>query len=482
MTNWTETALHALIRSLNPVPQELNEIDWKSGFSDKSTRLAQHISAFANHPNGGFLAYGINDDGTSSPLDKDGMDEVVKKIGNIARNNLAQPIGIEHAVLNYGDKPILFIYIPESAEKPVYLRGRDIFDSYKRSAGQTVKLSKQEVKHLISVSTGIDFESQTALANVNDDDVLKFIDYDSYFSLQDKRLSDTKTGTLQTLASEELIKKDKEFWDILNLGGILFAKDLNNFKELKRKSVRVIIYKESSRINAIKEQEGIKGYASGFEGLIGYIMDQLPTNEVIENALRKQVKLYPEVSIREFVANALIHQDFSLTGSGVLIEIFPERIEITNSGIPLVDINRFIDTAPKSRNEKLASLMRRLNICEERGSGIDRAISAIEVFQLPAPKIIKGDDYTRVIIYAPIPLAKMSNEDRIRACYQHTCLHYVNNQPVNNQSIRKRFNISKNNTSFASKIIADTHSTGLIKSSDPDSASKKFASYIPYWA
>ena len=335
---------------------------------------------------------------------------------------------------------------------------------------------------MIAISTGFEFESQTALDNVSSDDVLKLIDYDSYFTLQERRLPDTKTGILDILASDDLIKQTQGGWEILNLGAILFAKDLKNFKALKRKAIRVIVYNESSRINALKEQEGGKGYGSGFEDLISYIMDQLQSNEVIENALRKKVKVYPEKAIREFVANSIIHQDFSVTGSGVMIEIFSDRIEITNPGVPLVDVNRFIDSPPKSRNESLASLMRRLNICEERGSGIDRAIEAIEIFQLPAPKFIRGDDFTRIILFAPIPLSRMNNEDRIRACYQHTCLHYVNNQPVNNQSVRKRFNISKNNVSYASKIIADTIDAGLIKPSDPTSASKKFATYIPYWA
>ncbi|MDE7420481.1 MAG: hypothetical protein K2N35_09755 [Muribaculaceae bacterium] len=49
MSNWKEKALDALHRSLYPVPLELNEIDWKSGLSDKIDRLAQHICAFANH-------------------------------------------------------------------------------------------------------------------------------------------------------------------------------------------------------------------------------------------------------------------------------------------------------------------------------------------------------------------------------------------------------------------------------------------------
>lgn len=483
MNNWIDTARQILQRSLKPVPQELNEIDWKSDLSDKSERIAQHISAFSNTPNGGYLAFGIDDNGIPFSLTKEKMDEIVKRISNIARNNLAQPIAIEHESIEFEGKSILIVYIPEHQEKPVYLRGKDMYESYKRSGAQTIKISKIEVKHLISISNGMDFESQAAIRDQSDDEVIKLLDFDSYFTLQEKRLPDTKSNILQVLSNEDLIKTSKQLnWDILNLGAILFSRDLRKFPELKRKALRVIIYKDGSRINAIKEQEGIKGYATGFEGLFSYIMDQLPTNEIIENALRRNVKVYPEVAIREFVANALIHQDFTISGTGVMIEIFNDRLEITNPGVPLVDVNRFIDTAPKSRNEKLASLMRRLNICEERGSGIDRAINAIETFQLPGPKIDKGDDYTRITLYMPRNLSSMSPEDRIRACYQHTCLQYVSNQLANNQSVRQRFNISKNNTSMASKIIAETLESGYIKPSNPENISKKFASYIPFWA
>lgn len=483
MNDWIETARQILHRSLKPVPQELNEIDWKTDISNKPEKLAQHISAYANTPNGGYLVYGITDEGVPFSLQKGKMDEIVKKISNIGRHNLNPPIGIEHECIEYEGESILIIHIPEHNEKPVHIRSKDIYESFKRSGAQTVKISKREVRHLISISDGMEYESQTAMRDVSEDDLIRLLDFDSYFTLHEKRLPDTKLGILKVLAEEDLIKSSKKLnWDILNLGAVLFSRDLRKFSELKRKALRVIIYKDSNRINAIKEQPGIKGYASGFEGLINYVLDQLPTNEIIENALRRNVKVYPEVAIREFVANALIHQDFSITGTGVMIEIFNDRLEITNPGVPLVDVNRFIDTAPKSRNEKLASLMRRLNICEERGSGIDRAINAIEVYQLPAPKIEKGDDYTRVTLYMPQNLSSMSSEDRIRACYQHACLQYVSNQPANNQSVRRRFNISKNNTSMASKIIAETIESGLLKARNPENASKKYASYVPYWA
>lgn len=482
MKSWTDTAIALLQNSLYPVAQELNEIDWKSGISNKTDRLAHHICAFANQENGGYLAYGLNDDGSVAHLSKQEMDDIIRTLGNVALNNLSEPITIDHDVIEFDGGAVLLIKIPESVNKPIHLRGKTIYDGYKRSAGHTVKLSQTDVKNLVAHSFNFEFEQGICLRNLSNEELIDLLDFNSYFTLQQKRLPDTNHAILNMLAEDDLIIKNGRCWDVTNLGAILFAKDLFRIKSLKRKAIRIIVYKDTSRINALKEYECIKGYASGFEDIINYIMAQLPENEIIEKALRTKTKMYPEVAIREFVANALIHQDFSISGTGVTIEIFTDRIEITNPGTPLVDVNRFIDIAPRSRNERLASLMRRLNICEERGSGVDRAIDSIEYYQLPAPKFIRGDGYTRVTLYAPIKLTTMRRDDRIRACYQHTCLWYVNNKKVNNQSVRDRFGINKNNVSSASKIIGETLEAGLIKNEDPGNTSRKFITYIPFWA
>jgi len=76
-----------------------------------------------------------------------------------------------------------------------------------------------------------------------------------------------------------------------------------------------------------KEFPGSKGYAIGFEGLIEFTKALLPGSEIIKNALRTETTVYPEIAIRELVANALIHQDFSIRGSVPMIEIFADRIE-----------------------------------------------------------------------------------------------------------------------------------------------------------
>jgi predicted HTH transcriptional regulator len=294
-------------------------------------------------------------------------------------------------------------------------------------------------------------------------------------------LPDNRKGIIDRMLQEKIIAKTTNGYSIKNIGALLFAKDISRFDNISRKVVRVIFYDGKNRINTIKEQSGTKGYANGFEGLIKYLDDNLPSNEIIDRALRKKVSLYPLLAVRELVANALIHQDFSVGGTSPMVEIFSNRIEITNPGKPLIDPLRFVDHNPESRNEILARFMRRLNICEERGSGIDKVVFECEYHQLPAPEIIVGDNYTRIILYGHKTLRQMDKQDKIRACYLHACLKYVSGEYMTNQSLRERFGIQEQNYPMASRIISDTIEAKLIKDYDSESKSRKYAKYVPYW-
>jgi predicted HTH transcriptional regulator len=107
-----------------------------------------------------------------------------------------------------------------------------------------------------------------------------------------------------------------------------------------------------------------------------------------------------------------------------LIEIYKDRLRISNPGKPLISPDRFIDAPPKSRNEKLAAITKRLGYCEERGSGIDRAIEEIEKQTLRAPLFQEVELSTVVTVYQDSEFKDMSKEERIRACYQHSCLRF----------------------------------------------------------
>jgi ATP-dependent DNA helicase RecG len=218
-----------------------------------------------------------------------------------------------------------------------------------------------------------------------------------------------------------------------------------------------------------------------FENLHLYINRTLPSNEVIGAGLRHETSVYPELAVRELLANALIHQDFFINGAGPMVEIFDDRIEFTNPGAPIVKAERFVDTPPRSRNEALASLMRRIGVCEERGSGWDKIVFLTEVHQLPAPLVEATQDNTRIVLFAPRLLSKMDKEDRTRALYLHACLKYVNREHMTNTTVRERFGIEPHNSSIASRLIREAVEAGYIVPHDP-SAAPKLMRYLPFWS
>ena len=326
------------------------------------------------------------------------------------------------------------------------------------------------------------FEDLIAVERADADDVLRLLDYPAYFDLLERPLPTDRDGIINALATDSLIHPcEAGGWNISNLSAILFAKRLGDFRTLRRKAMRVIQYRGTGRTETLREQEGGKGYASGFAGLISYVNGLLPSNEVIGQALRKTVPMYPELAVRELVANALIHQDFFVTGAGPMVEIFDGRIEITNPGEPLVDTQRFVDTPPKSRNDGIASLMRRFRICEERGSGIDKVVLQIELFQLPAPIFEVPEGFTRAVLFAHRPLKDMDKADRVRACYLHACLKWVMRGYLTNASLRERFGVEEKNKATVSRYIREAVEADMIKPFDEDAA-RKLMKYVPFWA
>lgn len=477
--NWKEKAIKLLTDSLHPVPAELNELDWKSGLSDKSDRLAQHISAFANLKGGGFLVYGVNNDGSCFDMQKDEIDAIIQKLGNIAQNNLANSIQIEHAIMFFEGKSLLFVHIPEQPDKPVHLRGKDVYSSYRRSAGQTVKMSRNQVKTIIAESQGITFEQQTAKKNLTSEDVLNLLNYKAFYERIDKNVPSSTDSILNKMSDYGFCETNGELWNITNLGAILYANSLGDFEDLRNREIVIHKYVGTNNRQQEYEQHISKGYAVVFEDVVEMVM-QNTGKEKIE-VRRELVPTYPRVAIREIAANMLVHQDFGIAGIPITIEIFSNRITFTNPGAPLNNINRLIDLPPNSRNEKLAQTMFMLHICEKRGSGIDRAVAAIEEMILPAVKFTKGDEHTKVYLYPQKSLKDMTKQEKIEACYQHACLMFEDDKPINNQSVRVRFELNDHQSSVASRIIADTLEAGLLKLANADITSRKYATYIPYY-
>lgn len=479
---WIEDAIRNLEASLHPVPCELNALDWKSGLSPKSERLAQHMSAFANNEGGGFFAFGVNNDATRCEIDQKTADDIVTKLGNIAKNNLFRPIKIEHILKDFEGSPVLFVHVPEQPDKPIYLRGGDIYDSYYRSAGSTHKMPRQMVANMIAKSQGVSFEMMAAKENISADEISKLINVREFFRMIGKPMPEDAAKIAEQCSNYNLCENNGERWNITNLGALLFAYDFRDFRHLEFKYILVRQYEGTNNRNLISEKFFYEGYAVSLSKIVEHTMSLLPKKEIIQKAQRENIPTYPEVAIRELAANMQIHQNFEISGMSNTIEIFTNRLTITNPGAPLIDTDRFIDMPPKSRNEKLAQAMFLFNLCERRGSGMDRAVEGIEKLCLPAIKVEKGDEFTRVSMYPQKDYTQMTKAEKVLACYQHACLLNEDGLQLTNQSLRERLGISKNNSATASRIISEAVDLGLIKPFDQEGGSKKFSSYIPFYA
>lgn len=486
-TNRNPEYLASLVNELRNLPRETEWVEFKHN-NDDPEEIGEYLSSLANSAAftgkvNAYLAWGVDD--TTHDVIGTSFRPALSKVGNEELENwllrqLTPKINFHFHELMVNDLPVVLLEIGAAFRHPVQFRNAEYIrvGSYKKK----LKDFPEKERELWRVFDKTPFEREIAAENVGPDDVLRLLDYPAYFDLLKYPLPENRDGILTALQSDDLIAPGKGGkWNITNLGGVLFAKKLSDFRSLKRKAVRVIQYKGESRVETVREQEGSKGYACGFEGLIGFVVNLLPSNEVIGQALRRDVPMFPELAIRELVANAIIHQDFHITGTAPLVEIFSNRMEITNPGLPLVKTDRFLDSPPKSRNEMIASFMRRIGVCEERGSGVDKIVFQTEFYQLPAPIFETTDEHTRSVLFAHRELREMDKGDRIRACYLHACLRYVQRDFMTNTTLRERFGIEDRNSATASRIIKDASVAGLVRCYD-ESVGSKAKKYLPWWA
>lgn len=408
--------LERLVLELTRLPAETGWVEFKINNSEPEM-IGKRISALSNSAaledqETAYLVWGVADE-THKIVGTTFVPSKAKK-GNenleawLVRL-LAPRLDISFHVVTIDEKLLVVCEIPAAKGQPTRFEGRE----WIRVGSTTHPLSEHGAKEaeLWRRFDRRSFESHIAQTDCSEDEVIGRLDYPAYFERLSLPLPADRGGIIRRLEEDRLIvRNDAGHHDITNLGAILYARRLSDFPTLARKAVRVIVYKDKTRIVTQREQEGTRGYAAGFAGLMEWIDGQLPRNEVIGQALRQVVPLFPELAVRELVANALIHQDFSITGAGPMVEIFDGRIEITNPGSPLIDIRRLLDHAPRSRNEALARFMRRVGICEERGTGVDKVVSETEYHQLPPPLWEMQDAAFRVTLFAPKALRHMDKQ------------------------------------------------------------------------
>ena len=480
----TQEQLIELLHELQKYPHENEWVEFKHNFHS-AEEIGERISALSNgacihNQSFGYLVFGIKDK-THEIIGTDFRAKLHKKGGENLEHWLATRLNprIDFEIYEFDfeeNKHISLFVIPAAKAQPVEF----LHKSYIRVGSITRPLSDfPEKQAKIWKKDNPPFEKEIAKDRLSAQDVTQLLSTETYFDLMKLPYPASQQGVIEKFLEEGLIIKTKHY-AITKMGALLFAKNLRDFESVERKSVRVIVYKGKGKIHTEREQIFSKGYAVGFDDMLEWINGQLPANEIIGTARRIDQRAYPEVSIRELAANMIIHQDFEKRGF-LMVEIYADRVEISNPGQPLILPERFID-GYLSRNEKLADIMRRMGFCEEKGSGVDKVIANNEEYHLPPINISVDDLRTTVTIFAHKKFSEMSRKEKIIACYQHCCLCYLLGEKMTNQSLRERFEIEDQNAAIVSRVIRDTLMENQIKEENPDSKSRKYASYLPHWA
>lgn len=329
--------METLIQELVALPHETEWVEFKRDNTDPD-EIGQYISALSNSAallgkSRGYLVWGVDD--ATHAVAGTRFRPRAAKVGNEDLENwlarlLSPRIDFRFHECEARGRPVVLLEVPAASHTPVRFRGEEYVrvGSYRKP----LRDYPEKERTLWQLFSRTQFEEGVARERVAGDEVLALLDYPAYFGLTGQPLPTTPEAILRRLQAEEfLIPAGRGRFSVTNLGGVAFGKDLSELG-LQRKAVRVITYRRTNRIETLRERTGLPGYAASFERLIDYIVDGLPANEHIGRALRYEAPMYPPVAVRELVANALIHQDFHLSGTGPMVEIFSDRIEITTRG------------------------------------------------------------------------------------------------------------------------------------------------------
>lgn len=475
-----------IIRHFLSEPTEQPHVEFKENNSDPET-IAKNISAITNtliknNIPRGYIIWGVTDDaheivGTSfiPETKKKGNEDLILWL----KKHLKPELEVKFYTTTVDDKRIVVLVIQVNRssvskyDNVPYIR----IDKNTRKLGDYPETEKQVWKEVVSS----EFETMSAVQNLNLAEVETLLDLNAFHELRKARVPVERDAILPELVSCNIVIDNKDStYDITNLGALLFAKNLTQFESLKLKAPRVIVYSGDSKINTKLEKVGQRGYAVGFEGLHNFIMEQVKEGEEIVGALRRNIYRFPSLTVRELLANTIIHQDFNIDGTQPMVEIFDNRIVFTNAGTPIVPKDRFVDYPPTSRNQKMADELFKLGICEKRGTGWDKVAEETGKLKYPAPTVSATDRHTVITLMKQKTLADMTQEEKVWSVYINACFLWVERMYTTNSTVRELFDIEEGNKAIASRLLSQAVEDGKIKIFDQDAGSRS-RKYVPIY-
>jgi len=376
------------------------------------------VVAFAN-TDGGTIYFGVSPDGKEIKLTRDQADKIQRDIINLCHDgSLSTQFLPEVRVL--GSNKTVMVVIPaiQAALRPVYSARHGMYNgTYVRVGSENVKADRETITRFLVAARG---GAEQIWYSESYAHVLDLGEIENFIEMLNRQNHDVYRDfdLAEVLIKQRIISKDRKKVSLYGLLG--FAKD-RELQDLVAPTINIAVtqYAGSEILTQTDlaetyrvDQEFNGNVINQFTQALAYIKNKIPARWVVgANGQRELHPAIPDVALREALANALVHRDYSVTGARIQVNIYENRLEIINPGASLIPINQ-LDSAPSlTRNPLVMNLLKEYGIVEQKGRGIRTIYRSIRDEDLTEPVFENiGGQAFRVTLYNTSALSSADKE------------------------------------------------------------------------
>lgn len=420
---------------------ESKNTEFKTGSEGRLPKDIWHtISAFAN-TDGGQIIIGVEPSGKLVDLNRNEIDKLQIDLASLCSQSFNNPIVPE---IQFSDG-VLIAYIPPQPVqlRPIYLKSKGAY------SGTYIRVGSSN--HL---ATDADIRRFSIAANGGSENIVysdaNYVDYfDSELVKTYINILNTKHENIyQPFSNEEILFKlkaiDKD--GSATLFGILCFGKMLSQNEIIAPTINITVtqYPGYEKVNSLDPSETYLDnrefngdVVAQFKKALLFIKSRLPVRGLVDGkGIRTDLIVIPEIALREALANAIAHRDYSDLTSAIQIDIFTDRIEIINPGKSIVPIDELESTPSIARNPLLMSYLKDYGITEQKARGIRTIIVSIKNAGLARPDFANIGNSFKSTLFAtsyksPKDKEWLEKYSHVRLNRrQKNALVYINNNPT----------------------------------------------------
>ena len=420
---------------------ESKNIEYKVTVPEKSEKYMKTVVAYANGE-GGKIVFGIDDKtlkivGMDSELIFKTMDSITNAISDSCEPRIRPEVTLQ----TIDDKTIIIVEIFPGAMRPYYIKSKGMTNgTYVRVAGTTRPVEGYMLKELILEGQNRYFDSEPCRElNVTDEEIQTLCNNMKETALrntwQDSEKIKIKDITKNTLISWGILREEQGTVIPTNAYALLKG------KMTMQPCIQCAVFKGIDRAYFVDRREFEGSVQEQVEAAFQYVLEKINLGMKIKGIYRQDAYEFPPDSVRELIANAVVHRSY-LDPGNIQVALYDDRLEVTSPGMLLnnVTIEKMMEGYSKPRNPAIARAFAYMKIIEKWGTGIPRIFRECKEYGLPDPKVIDFDGDVRVNMYRKVEL------------YDHEKVNDRVNEKVNDK-VNEKVNNKVNENDVLSLLI-----------------------------